>query len=183
MAHSKGATTVQMTFTGRATRQGLLPVGLGEALAYFEDVKAFIQKIEDVREVRELSLPRSYLMTHHPMGGLNHYITVATALQAESTPSGLLLKGLDFDPLKVRSEHQVVKGFIDGRLDAHPQGPEETAIDFAFGIALEFEVPAALSLVPRPLIQATADGLMRLKLSLIVDNLYSKVRQDFNLKA
>jgi hypothetical protein len=121
-------------------------------------------------------------MTHHPMGGLNHYITVVTALQAESTPSGLVLKALDFDHQKVRSDHQVVKGFIDGRLDACAQGPQATAIDFSFTISLDFEVPTALTLVPRPLIQATADGLMRLKLGLIVENLYAKVRQDFNLR-
>ncbi|MEB3222293.1 MAG: DUF1997 domain-containing protein [Candidatus Sericytochromatia bacterium] len=170
-----------MNFTGQASKQGQLPIGLTAALGYFEDVKAFIQKIEDVKEIRDLALPRAYMMTHHPMGGLNYHITVVTAIQAETTSSGLVLKALDFDHQKVKSEHQVVKGFIDGRLDARAVSEQQTAIDFAFSLSLEFDVPAALALVPRPLVQATADGLMRLKLGLIVENLYGKVRQDFNL--
>ena len=174
---------MQMTFTGRATRQGLLPVGLDEALAYFTDVRAFIQKIEDVKDIRDLSLPRAYLMTLHPIGALNYHVTVVTALQAESTPSGLKLRPLDFDAQKVRSEHPVLKGFIEGELQATARGATQTAIDFKFDLSIDFEVPATLNLLPRPLIQTTADGLMKLKLALIIENLYGKVRQDFSLPA
>lgn len=170
-----------MTFTGRASRQGLLPVGMDEALAYFSDVRAFIQKIEDVKDIKDLALPRAYLMTHHPIGALNFHVTFVTALQAEGTDTGLRLKSLDFDHQKIKSEHHVLKGFIDGELVAQARGQAETAVDFNFELSIGFEVPGALALIPKSLIQTTADGLMKLKLALVIENLYGKVRQDFNL--
>ncbi|MEB3196048.1 MAG: DUF1997 domain-containing protein [Candidatus Sericytochromatia bacterium] len=172
-----------MTFKGRAARQGEIPVGLADALAYFSDVKAFIQKIEDVKEVRDLALPKAYLMSHHPIGALNYYVTVVTAVQAEPTPSGLRLTGLDFDETKLSSEHQLLKGFIDGALEAREIASGRTALDFFFDISFDFTVQGPLVLVPRPVIQSTADSLLRLKLGVLVENLYQKVVEDFRLSA
>lgn len=174
---------MHMTFKGHAAKQGELPVGLAEAMQYFSDIKAFIRKIEDVKDIKDLSLPQAYLMTHHPMGALNYYITFVTAVQATATPDGLALKSLDFDEKKVSSDHPPLKGFIDGRLQAREIAPGRTAIDFNFDLTIDFELPTALMLVPRALIQTTADGLMNLKLTKLINELYQKVVDDFKLPA
>jgi hypothetical protein len=172
---------MQMTFKGHAVKQGELPIGLTEAKQYFSDIKAFIRKIEDVKDIKDLSMPQAYLMTHHPMGALNYYITFVTAVQATETPDGLLLKSLDFDENKVKSDHPPLKGFIDGRLQARELEPDRTAIDFNFDLTIDFKLPTALMLVPRGLIQSTADGLMSLKLTKLVNDMYQKVVDDFRL--
>lgn len=170
-----------LTFKGRGTKQGEVPIGLEQALTYFSSVPDFVRKIEDVKTIKELSVPGAYLLTHHPIGGLNYFVTIVAAMQSQATPTGLVLRSLDFDLDKIKSEHQVVKGFIDGELVATRVDDRRTAINFYFNMAVEFPVPLAMRLVPQGLITSTADGIMGLKMGIVVSSMYKKVLEDFNL--
>lgn len=168
---------------GRGVKNGEGPLPLREALDYFSDIPAFLHKIDDVDQVRALAHPDSYLVTHKPIGALNYYVTVVYALQVVKNELGMTFKPLDFDHEKIKSEHQVIKGFCDGELVAKVLAPDRTGIDFYFNLSLEFPVPMALKLAPRGLLQSTADGLMNLKVGLTVDAFYKKVMEDLKLPA
>lgn len=167
---------------GTGTKAGEVPLGQPEALRYFQgDVPEFIKKINEVDTVKPLSRENCYLVTHTPIGAMNYYVTVVYALEAEHTETGMLLKPLDFDTEKIQSPHQVLKGFVEGYLKTHPLADDRTGVDFQFSLAVEFPMPAALSLVPKGLVQTTANGIMTAKVGTTVESMYRKVLQDFNL--
>jgi hypothetical protein len=170
-----------MTFKGRGEKGGELPVALPEAKPYFTDIKAFLHKIEDVREVKELGRPGAYLVKNHPVGALNYYVDVVWAIQIEPTDDGMVIRPLDFDLEKIKSDNQVVKSMVDGELKLKALAADRTGVDFWFTFAVEFPVPGALRLVPSGLIQTTADGIMNVRVSATVGNLYGKVVEDFAL--
>lgn len=169
-----------LTIKGTGLKAGEVPAPHDEALRYFHNVHDFLWKLPDVESVKPLSRENCYLIVIKPIGGLNYYVTVASALEAKPTPQGLELTPLDFDPEKIKSEHQVLKGFVSGALSTRGNG-DRTGIDFNLKLEVEFPLPPALKLVPRGLIQSTADGIMNLRMGLIVDALHGKVLEDFKL--
>lgn len=170
-----------MTFKGRGEKGGELPVGMPAARDYFADIKGFLHKIEDVKEVKELGRPGAYLLKNHPIGALNYYVDIVWAIQVEHTDAGLLIRPLDFDLEKIKSDNQVLKSMVDGELVMKELAGDRTGVDFWFTFAVEFPVPGALRFVPQGLIQTTADGLMNVRVSVTVGNLYGKVEEDFAL--
>ena len=170
-----------MTFKGRGAKTGVLPHGLDHAKQYFQDLPAFLAKIEDVDTVKPLQAAGAYLVTHKPMGGLNYFVVMVAVLKATWDGSQMTLESLDFDLDKIKSEHQVVKGFLKGGLKLDERSPGQTDIDFAFDLDVEFPVPGVLRLVPSSLVQSTGDGIMTLKIGATVQSLYKKVLTDFNL--
>lgn len=170
-----------MTFKGRGEKGGELPVGMPAAKDYFADIKGFLEKIEDVREVKELGRPGAYLLKNHPVGALNYHVDIVWAIQVEPTENGIVIRPLDFDLEKIKSANQVLKSMVDGELVLKPLADDRTAVDFWFTFAVEFPVPGALRLVPSGLIQTTADGIMTLRVAVTVNNLYGKVQEDFKL--
>lgn len=170
-----------MTFKGRGEKGGEIPVGMAAAKDYFADIKGFLHKIEDVKEVKELGRPGAYLLKNHPQGALNYYVDIVWAIQVEPTETGILIRPLDFDLEKIKSDNQVLKSMVDGELVLTAKGPETTGVDFWFTFAVEFPVPGALRLVPSGLVQTTADGIMTLRVAATVNNLYGKVQEDFKL--
>ena len=168
-----------LTIKGTGVKAGEIPVAQSRALEYFKDIPAFLHKIDDVDQVRPLGRDGAYLVTHKPIGGMNYYVTVVYAFQAEFTPDGLVGRPLDFDVEKVKSEHPVLKGFVDTLLVTKPKSTETTSIDFKFTLTLEMPMAPALKLLPRPFVQATADGIMNLKVGATIDAFYKKVLTDF----
>lgn len=168
---------------GRGVKNGEGPLSQKEALEYFSDIPSFLLKIDDVDQVKALSHPNSYLVTHKPVGAFNYHVTVVYALQVEKTETGMVFKPLDFDVEKIKSEHQVLKGFCDGELITKVLAPDRTGVDFYFNLSIELPVAPALMLVPRGLIQTTADGIMNLKIGLTIDAFYKKVMEDLKLPA
>lgn len=167
---------------GVGRQSGEVPVGQAQALEYFQgDMPAFLQKIDDVDKVKPLGKPNAYLMLHKPIGGLNIFTTLVAALEGEMTDHGILLKPLDFDHEKIQSPHMVIKGFIEGHLKTQPVAEDRTMVELDFTLTVELPLPAALKLVPRGLIQSTADGIMTIRLGAAVNQLYRKVLQDFNM--
>lgn len=166
---------------GTGTKSGELPVSRAEALAYFGDLGAFIQKIEDVETVRPLGHAHTVLVTHKPIGALNVFTRVVCALRGEFCETGIQLVPLDFDAEKIKSEHQVLKGFIDGGLVLRELAADRTHAELSFTLRVEFPLPGALKLVPRALVQSTADGVMQMRMASAVNDLYSKVIADFGL--
>lgn len=170
-----------MTFKGRGEKGGELPIGMPAAKGYFADIKAFLQKIEDVKEVKDLGRPGAYLVKNHPVGALNYYVDVVWAIQVEHHDAGMVIRPLDFDHDKLKSDNQVLKSMVDGELKLKELAAEATGIDFWFTFAVEFPVPGALRLVPQGMIQSAANGIMDLRVSVTVGNLYGKVQEDFKL--
>ena len=166
---------------GVGKKAGEIPVGLNEAKDYFSDLPGFIKKISDVDTVRALSVPDSYLVTHVPIGAMNFYTTVVYALRTEWSERGMLLKPLDFDTDKIKSEHQVLKGFVNGELVLDQVAEDRTQAALHFELSVELPVPGMLRLVPQGLIQSTADGIMNVRVGAAVESLYGRVYEDFNL--
>lgn len=169
-----------LTITGRGAIDGILPAPQAEALPYFDDLAAFLAKIEDVDTVRPLGQPYTYLVTHRPIGAMNYHVTVAYTLVGTKTDGGFTFGSYDFDHGKIKSEHPVVKGFVDGALKVSPRSEAESHIDLKFELKIELPVPTVLKLVPRGLLQTTADGIMTLKVSTSVDSMHKKVLADFS---
>ena len=170
-----------LVIKGTGVKGGEMPVGREEALRYFENLPDFIHKIQDVDTVKPLGQPHTYLVTHKPIGALNFFTTVVYVVRGEFTPDGLKLSSFDFDAEKVKSEHPVLKGFVEGMLSLRELAPDRTHAELSFTLRVEFPLTGPLKLAPRQLVQTTADGLMTLKTSSSVNDLYAKVLADFNL--
>jgi hypothetical protein len=99
------------------------------------------------------------------------------------TENGLHWSPLDFDLDKIKSDCQVLKGYSEGSLVTQQMNDTLTRLNFNFTISLEFPMPGPLKLVPRSLVQNTADGLMNFKVAATVESLYQKVLQDFQVGA
>lgn len=169
-----------MTFKGRGDKAGEIPVGMDEARTYFADLKAFILKIEDVREVKELGRPGAFLVHNHPVGALNFNVDVVWAIQVEPSATGMLIRALDFDLAKAKTANFALKSMVEGELVLSDRGAS-TGVDFWFTFAIETDIPGPLRLIPSGIIQATADGIMNLRVAATVNNLYGKVQEDFKL--
>jgi hypothetical protein len=168
---------------GKGQTTGQIPLGLAAARTYFEDLPAFLGKIEAVDSVKPLTRPGAYLVIHHPMGAMSYQVAMVACLQAEWHAGGMRLSPLDFDLDKVASPHETVKGFVEGELKLIERHDALTAAEFGFSVSIELPIPPVLSLVPRPMIQATGDGIMNLQTGLIVQSLFRKVMDDFALTA
>ena len=166
---------------GQGTTAAELPIGAEAARRYFDDAPAFLRKIEAVDGIRPLGRPGAYLLTHHPVGGFGYEVVLAACLQITWEGPTRTMAPLDFDLHKVASPHPVVKGHIEGALVLDERHPGRTRADYRFAITAEIPVPGVLALVPRPLLQATADGIMTLKSGLVVRSLFEKVLADFRL--
>ena len=158
-----------------------LPLDRAAARAYFEDVPAFLTKIEAVATVKPLGRPGAYLVLHHPMGGLGYSVVMAACCQVTWHEGGMHLRPLDFDAEQVKSEHPVVKGYIQSDLRLAERPADATWADFSFEVTVEVPVPGLLALVPRGLLQATADGIMQLRAGMVVESLFRQVLADFEL--
>lgn len=169
-----------LTIKGTGTKAGEVPDNLDNTISYIRKVEDFLWKIPDVETLKPLSRENCYLLINKPIGGMNYYVTVASALQIEPTPDGLVITPLDFDHEKVKSEHQVLKSFVSGYTKLSGQG-DRTSIDFSLTINIDFPMPGALRFVPQGLVQSTADGIMSLRMNMIVDALYQKVLADFSM--
>lgn len=166
---------------GQGHTQGDLPLGLAAARAYFEDVPAFLRKIEAVDTIKPLSRPGVYLVTHHPMGAFSYQVAMVACLQTEWHDGGMRLRPLDFDLEKVPMAHPSVKGFIEGDLQLAEREGARTAASFGFNVSIELPIPSVLKLMPRGVVQATGDGIMALQTNLVVQSLFRKVMDDFAL--
>lgn len=166
---------------GQGSTAAELPIGVDAACAYFADATAFLRKIEAVDGIRPLGRPGAYLITHHPVGGFGYEVVMAACLQIAWDGPIMTMAPLDFDLAKVATPHPVVKGYIEGRLALDERQPGHTRAAYRFGVTVEIPVPGVLSLVPRPMLQATADGIMTLKSGLVVRSLFEKVLADFRL--
>lgn len=172
-----------IVFKGQGATASELPIGLAGARTYFEDVTAFLNKIEAVQAVKPLARPGAFLVTHHPVGGLGYMVAMAACLQAEWDEGGMRLVPLDFDMAQVKSEHPVVKGFIEAALALEPRAGDRTGVDFGFDLSVEVPLPGALRMLPRGLVQVTGDGIMSAQVRLVVQSLFRKVMEDFRLGA
>jgi hypothetical protein len=170
-----------LTIKGTGKKAGELPLGLPQAKEYFQDLPGFIAKIEEVDQVKPLKRANTYLVTHKPIGAMNFYTTVVYCLEAEWTDAGITFKPLDFDPEQIKSEHMVLKGFVNGGLKLVPAGDDRTSVDLVFELNVELPIPTVLKFVPQGLVQSTADGIMTMKVAASVESMYSKVLQDFNM--
>lgn len=168
---------------GQGTTAAELPIGAEAARTYFDDATAFLRKIEAVDAIRPLGRPGAYLLTHHPVGGFGYEVVMAACLQITWDGTTMTMAPLDFDLAKVASPHPVVKGYIEGELALAERRPGRTQADYRFAVTVEIPVPGVLTLVPRPMLQATADGIMTLKSGLVVRSLFGKVLADFRLAA
>lgn len=155
-----------------------LPVDLAAARTYFEDVTAFFAKIEAIATVKPLARAHTYLITHHPVGGLDYRVVVITCMQVDWHEGGMRLVPLDFDPPERHQDLPVVKGFTEGDLRLTPEGGG-TRVAFDFSVTVELPIVKVLKLLPRALVQATADGIMGLQVNNTVQTLFRKVQQDF----
>jgi hypothetical protein len=170
-----------MTFKGRGEKAGEIPVGMDEAKRYFVDLKAFILKIEDVREVKELGRPGAFLVYNHPVGALNFNVDVVWAIQVDPTETGMAIRALDFDLAKAKTANFALQSMVNGELVLTDRGLGQTGVDFWFSFAIETDIPGPLKLIPSGLIQSTADSIMNLRVAATVGNLYGKVQEDFKL--
>jgi hypothetical protein len=164
--------------SGRGTTSSELPIDLAAARLYFQDAVAFLDKIEAVDKVKPLSRPGAFLITHHAVGGLNYKVVLVTCMQVDWHETGLTLSPLDFDADKVACEYPIVKGYSDGALDLIGRG-DRTAVDFKFTMEVEIPIVGALKIIPRPVVQATADGIMQFEVKRTVQNLFRAVQSDF----
>ncbi|MDB5099670.1 MAG: hypothetical protein JWM80_4091 [Cyanobacteria bacterium RYN_339] len=170
-----------LTIKGTGKKNGEIPVGMAKAKEYFSDLGAFVQKIEDVETVKPLGAPLTYLVTDKPIGAFNYYVTIVSVLVGEWHDKGMTLSSRDFDTDKIKSEHQVLKGFIEGELVLADLGADRTGVDLSFTMTIEFPLPGALRLMPQALVKSTSDGIMSLKMGATVEALYKKVLNDFQL--
>lgn len=166
---------------GRGATAAELPIGPAAAKDYFGDIPAFLRKIEVVDGIRPLARPGTYLLTHHPMGGFGYEVVMAACLEAAWQGDHMRLAPLDFDLEKVASPHPLVKGFIEGELRLAEPRQDATAAEFAFAVTVEVPIPGVLKLVPGSVLQATADGIMGLRVGGVVRSLFQKVLDDFQL--
>lgn len=165
--------------SGRGATSSELPIDLAAARQYFQDAAAFLYKIEAVKTVKPLARPGAFLLTHHAVGGLNYKVALVTCMQIAWHETGLTLAPLDFDADKVPCEVPVVKGYSDGALDLLERG-ERTGVDFKFTMEVELPLKGALTVIPRPVVQATADGIMQFEVKRTVQNLFRAVHADFS---
>jgi hypothetical protein len=165
--------------SGNGNTSSEIPVDFAAAHLYFQDTVRFLDKIEAVDKVKTLSRPNTYLLTHHAVGGLNYKVVLATCMGVEWHETGLKLVPLDFDHEKIACDYPVVKGFSDGSLDLLDRG-DRTGVDFRFKMDIEIPIAGALKFLPRPVVQATADGIMAFEVNRTVRNLFSAVLKDFN---
>jgi hypothetical protein len=170
-----------LTIKGTGKKNGEIPVGMAKAKEYFSDLGAFVQKIEDVETVKPLGAPLTYLVTDKPIGAFNYYVTIVSVLVGEWHEKGMTLSSRDFDTDKIKSENQVLKGFIEGELTLTDLGADKTGVDLVFTMTIEFPLPGALRLMPQAMVKSTADGIMTVKMGATVDSLYKKVLNDFQL--
>lgn len=169
-----------LIITGRGATAGVLPAPLATTRPYFDDLAAFIAKIEDVDTVKPLGKPYTYLVTHQPIGAMNYYVTVAYTLVGTPTETGFTLSSYDFEAAKLKSAHPVIKGYVNGALALTPHAEgEQTHIDLKFELKVELPLPTPLKLVPRGLVQTTADGIMTVKVATSVESMHRKVLADF----
>ena len=172
-----------ITVRGQGQTAAELPVARAAARTYFADVPAFLRQIEAVDGVKPIAGGAAYLITHHPVGGFGYEVVVVAVLEHVWDGHQMRLVPRDFDLDKVKGPHAQVKGFIEGTLTLDERAADRTAAAFSFALTVEIPVPGVLSLVPRPLLQTTADGLMTLKSGLVVRSLFQKVLADFQLPA
>ncbi|MDB5097863.1 MAG: hypothetical protein JWM80_2284 [Cyanobacteria bacterium RYN_339] len=171
---------IRISGSGATTSE--LPITLEAARLYFQDTAMFLDKIEAVDVVKPLARPGAFLITHNPVGGLNYKVVLVTCLQAEWHEGGLRLVALDFDLDKISCPFPTVKGFSESQLDLVPRG-ERTGLDFKFKMDIELPLAGALKFLPRPIVQATADGIMQFEAGRVVRNLFTKVLSDFHQEA
>lgn len=166
---------------GQGATAAELPIGPQAARTYFADVPSFLNKIEAVSGVKALGRPGTYLITHHPMGALNYMVVMVSCAEATWHDGGLSLRPLDFDTDQVKCDHPVVKGYIESDLVLAPRASDKTYADFRFDVRVELPIKGAITLLPRPLVQATADGIMSLRVSMVVKSLFNAVAADLRL--
>lgn len=164
--------------SGRGATSSELPIHLAAARDYFQDAVGFLHKIEAVDTVKPLSRPGAFLITHHAVGGPSYKVVLVTCMQVTWHETGLTLAPLDFDADKVPCDHPIVKGYSDGALDLRDRG-ERTGVDFKFTMDVELPIKGALGLIPRPVVQATAEGIMQFEVKRTVQNLFRAVQADF----
>lgn len=172
-----------ITLKGLGSTAADLPIDYLGARAHFADVPSFLAKIAAMDTIRPLSRPGVYLITHHPMGGLSYQVRMVACMQTSWDESGLRLSPLDFDVEKVKCDLPVVKGFIDGHLRFDTRQPVLTNVALDFSVTVEVPIPPVLKLIPRPLVQATGDGIMNIQIGMVVASLFRKVMDDFKLTA
>jgi hypothetical protein len=164
--------------SGRGATSSELPIDLAAARDYFQDAQGFLSKIEAVKTVKPLARPGAFLITHHAVGGLNYKVALVTCIQIDWHETGLTLAPLDFDADKVPCDVPVVKGYSDGALELLDRG-DRTGVDFKFTMEVELPLKGALTVIPRPVVQATADGIMQFEVKRTVANLFRMVQADF----
>jgi hypothetical protein len=169
--------------SGKGSTASELPIGLSASRDYFADISAFLLKIEAVDKVKPLGRPGAYLVTHHPVGGLNYHVVMVSCMQSEWHEGGMRLRPLDFETDQIKCEHPVVKGFIEADLSLADRGLDKTSVEFQFSVGVELPLVGGLRMLPRPLVRATADGIMNFKVGLIIQSLFRKVLDDFSLEA
>ena len=168
---------------GRGQTASEIPVSLEAAKAYFQDVQAFLHKIDAIETVRPLAKPGAFLSAHHPVGAFDYKVVVVTVLDAVWDEGGMTLKPLDFDADKHQAAHPVVKGFTDGRLTLREVAPGRTAVSFSFEVTIDLPIEGLLRFLPRALVQTTGDGILTFEIGRVVQNLFKKVLDDFALTA
>ncbi|MFN3430794.1 MAG: DUF1997 domain-containing protein [Candidatus Sericytochromatia bacterium] len=167
---------------GRGDTAAELPLALEDARLYFQDVPAFLRKIDAVDEVKPLSRPGAYLVTHHAVGGLGYMVRMVACMQADWDAGGMILRPLDFDLDRLApGDYPAVKGMVQADLRLSAPVPDRTAAAFGFSLTVELPIPSMLRLVPRSLVQATGDGIMSFQTGLTVQGLFNKVMADFRL--
>jgi hypothetical protein len=172
-----------LVIKGTGKKNGEMPLGLEAAKEYFQDLSKFITKIEEVDQCKPLKRPNTYLVTHKPIGAMNFYTTVVYCMEVEWSETGVVFKPLDFEPEQIKSEHMVLKGFVNGGLNLKPVSADTTAVDLVFELNVELPIPPALKLVPQGLVKTTADGIMTMKVAASVESMYKKVLEDFDAVA
>lgn len=175
--------TDTIAIKGRGHTASEVPVGLAAAQTYFQDVSAFLHKIDAIETARALSRPGAFLNSHHAVGAFDYKVVLVTALEAVWDEGGMTLVPLDFDAEKHQAAYPVVKGFCDGRLDLRAVGPERTAVAFQFEIRLDLPVEGLLRFLPKALVTTTGEGIMNYEVGRVVQNLFKKVLDDFSLTA
>lgn len=173
--------TDTIAIKGRGQTASEIPVGLDAAQTYFQDVSAFLHKIDAIETVRPLGRPGAFLSAHHPVGAFDYKVVLVTVMQSTWDEGGMTLAPLDFDAEKHQAAYPVVKGYCDGRLTLREVSPGRTAVAFKFETKLDLPIEGLLRFLPKALVQTTGDGIMAFEVNRIVQNLFKKVLDDFSL--
>lgn len=160
---------------GRFTKRADMPLPLAAARHLFEhEMAAFLGRMDDVRAVSSPAGAESFLVEHHPIGGMNFHVTLVYALRTVSTERGLTLTAFAFDPAAIESRHLVIPGVVEGALAFTSLAADRTEVSLDFTLTIELPLLPALQLLPRFLVRSTADGIMSMKLGANVEGAYQK---------